>query len=168
MLTLVRELRRVMEAFLQKYFPEDGDAMPRFHGQLESVLPEQGALLDLGCGDLQSLACYRTTARQVWGADFQAHPRLHDCAWFRPLSPDGTIPFSAESFDAVTAVWVLEHVAEPAKFLGEVSRVLRPGGQFIAITVDARHYVAWLTRFLACLPHSVTQTIVKRLYGRPP
>src|SRR5262249_6352335 len=126
------------------------------------------AVLDLGCGDLHALARYRTPNRQIWGTDFQAHPRLRDREWFRAMGRDSAIPFSAESFDIVAALWVLEHVAQPARFLDEVTRVLRPGGLFIVLTADARHYVTWLTRLLAGLPHSVTQTIVKRLYGRPP
>jgi len=43
------------------------------------------------------------------------------------------IPFADSSFDVVTHVWVAEHLEEPAfvEFLGEVRRVLRPGGHTI-------------------------------------
>ncbi len=40
----------------------------------------------------------------------------------------------SESFDLVVSVEVLEHVEMDAKFVSEVSRVLRPGGRFIMTT----------------------------------
>ena len=42
------------------------------------------------------------------------------------------IPFRDESFDAVAALWMLYHFADPALVLDEAARVLRPGGSFVA------------------------------------
>lgn len=42
--------------------------------------------------------------------------------------------FQENSFDVVAAVEILEHISEPAKFLKEVFRILRPGGLFFATT----------------------------------
>ena len=41
-------------------------------------------------------------------------------------------PFGPESFAAVTAVSVIEHGFQPDALLGEISRLLRPGGLFVA------------------------------------
>jgi ubiquinone/menaquinone biosynthesis C-methylase UbiE len=48
------------------------------------------------------------------------------------------IPLAA-SFDAVIANHMLYHVPDRAKALGEIRRVLRPGGRFFAATNGARH-----------------------------
>lgn len=157
-----------MDAFYRKFFPQDQDVLRAFHDELGRRLPEQGALLDLGCGDLRDVAPYRQGGRTVWGSDFETHPFLADPQWFRELRPDGGIPFADASFDVVTSVWVLEHIDRPPAFCREVSRVLRPGGQFIALSIDGRHYVSWLTRLFRALPHEVTQQIIYRLYGRLP
>ena len=157
-----------MDAFFRKFFPEDNDVMQAFHTEVDQQLPEQGALLDLGCGDLRAVAPYRRGGRTVWGSDFETHPRLTEPQWFRPLRADGGIPFADAQFDVVTGIWVLEHIAKPAAFCQEVSRVLRPGGRFIGLSIDGRHYVSWLTRLFRALPHEVTQQIVYRLYGRLP
>ena len=41
------------------------------------------------------------------------------------------LPYSAESFDLVTANWVVEHLESPETVLAAIKRVLRPGGRFL-------------------------------------
>ncbi len=41
-----------------------------------------------------------------------------------------------------------------------------PAGRFVALTVNARHYVSWAARLLHLLPHRVTQELIRGLYGR--
>ena len=43
-------------------------------------------------------------------------------------------------FDAALAVFVLEHVNDPAAFVASAAHVLRPGGAFLAITVNQWHF----------------------------
>jgi len=45
---------------------------------------------------------------------------------------DGVLPFPAESFDAVSANQVLEHVRDLVGLVHELHRVLRPGGVLVA------------------------------------
>jgi len=49
------------------------------------------------------------------------------------------LPFPAQSFDAIIANHMLFHVPDRQKALGEIQRVLRPGGQFYATTVGEKH-----------------------------
>ena len=44
------------------------------------------------------------------------------------------LPFDPASFDVVYAGWVLGDVRDIQRALGEVRRVLRPGGTFVAVT----------------------------------
>jgi ubiquinone/menaquinone biosynthesis C-methylase UbiE len=155
-----------MDAFLNRFFPNDVNALAGYHQHIQRHLTETGTLLDLGCGDNTQLARYRTPRRQVWGADFHQHPQLKHPDWFRLLTPDGRLPFNAGSFDGVTACWVMEHVADPHFFLAEIERVLRPGGFFIGITINGAHYVTWLIRLMHQLPHQLIQKLVLLLYGR--
>ena len=41
------------------------------------------------------------------------------------------LPFEGESFDLVMCNWVLCHLADPDLGLGDLARVLRPGGRFV-------------------------------------
>ena len=154
--------------FFARFFPgERDDAYLAYHRLLSERMPVQGRILDLGCGDHQMLARYRTEEREVWGTDLHRHPRLTDAEWFRQLTPAGEIPFADKCFDVVASSWVLEHVREPKVFLAEVRRVLRPGGTFVALTINGWHYMTWVRRLIGWLPHRVAQRLVYRLYHRP-
>jgi SAM-dependent methyltransferase len=156
-----------MDSFFARYFPHDGDAVEGYHRAIRTALPGVRRFLDLGCGDNTDLAVYRGGNREVWGVDFQSHPQLANRAWFRPLEANGGVPFPSDYFDAIASRWVLEHVADPQRFLEEVRRLLRPGGSFIALTVNSGHYVSWLSRLTDLLPHPAKQWLVQRLYARP-
>jgi SAM-dependent methyltransferase len=45
-----------------------------------------------------------------------------------------------EEFDLALAVFVLEHVGDPAGFVRACARVLRPGGSLFALTLNVTHY----------------------------
>jgi ubiquinone/menaquinone biosynthesis C-methylase UbiE len=49
------------------------------------------------------------------------------------------LPFPDASFDVVVAAWMLYHVPDLDQTLGEVRRVLRPGGLFCAATNGDQH-----------------------------
>ncbi|HET9718561.1 MAG TPA: class I SAM-dependent methyltransferase [Solirubrobacteraceae bacterium] len=49
------------------------------------------------------------------------------------------IPFPDASFDLAIAAWMLYHVPDLHRALGEVKRILRPAGRFVAVTNSARH-----------------------------
>jgi SAM-dependent methyltransferase len=100
------------------------------HRELARLLPScSGRLLDLGCGTkpYRHLATQTTEyiglevdtpeARRRGGADLYYDGR--------------TLPFANQSFDTVFCSQVLEHVFEPQAFLGEIHRVLSPGGRLL-------------------------------------
>jgi 2-polyprenyl-3-methyl-5-hydroxy-6-metoxy-1,4-benzoquinol methylase len=157
-----------LDAFYARFFP--GEHSDAEYGYLEEVaarLSKARSVLDFGCGANTDLARYRTPTREVWGVDVQEHPLLEHPAWFRQFDETGRAPFSDGSFDVIVSCWVLEHVKDPSRFLEEIQRLLRPGGCFVAVSINALHYVTLLSRLFSMLPHRLTKWLVKRLYGRP-
>lgn len=72
------------------------------------------------------------------------------------------LPFKDACADLVLSSWVLEHIEQPHVVFAEMHRVLKPGGQAIVLTPNARSVIALLNRGLRPL-----QTwLVPRLYGR--
>jgi ubiquinone/menaquinone biosynthesis C-methylase UbiE len=97
-------------------------------------------VLDIGTGTGMAVAAAHSIGAKVVGVDFsdamltEARQRIPDIE-FRS-APAEALPFADTSFDAVLANAVLHHLGDPARALGEASRVLAPQGR-IACTVWA-------------------------------
>jgi ubiquinone/menaquinone biosynthesis C-methylase UbiE len=69
---------------------------------------------------------------------------------FAPLAPDWTaLPYASEQFDLAIASSVLEYVPDLAHVLGELARVVRPGGCLAVTVPDMGHPRRWLEQVLA-------------------
>ncbi len=98
-----------------------------------------GRVLDVGCAAGGLLAAFRRAGWQCWGvepsAELAAGAReLLGCQVYEGLLEEA--PLGPESFDAVTAVHVLEHVPAPRRFLECCRRLLRPGGALLLEVPD--------------------------------
>jgi SAM-dependent methyltransferase len=51
------------------------------------------------------------------------------------------LPFEDGAFDTVVAAWMLYHVPDIDRGLGEIARVLRPGGALVAVTTSVLHLI---------------------------
>jgi ubiquinone/menaquinone biosynthesis C-methylase UbiE len=60
------------------------------------------------------------------------------------------LPFADASFDGVTCGYVLEHLPDPAVGLGELARVLCPGGRMLLLTTEDNFSGAWTSRIWCC------------------
>jgi SAM-dependent methyltransferase len=99
-------------------------------------------ILDLGCGTGTMLAHLRQFG-EVEG--FDADERAIDFCRERGedrvrLLESTELPAPDASFDVVTALDVLEHIADDNRALREIARVLRPGGLLLA-TVPAHRWM---------------------------
>ncbi|MBI3244263.1 MAG: methyltransferase domain-containing protein [Chloroflexi bacterium] len=75
------------------------------------------------------------------------------------------LPFSANSFDVVTASWLLEHLTAPEAVFNEIQRILKPGGLFIFLTPNALHPLLIANR-LSKLAPALQRKLVPHLYAR--
>jgi ubiquinone/menaquinone biosynthesis C-methylase UbiE len=63
-------------------------------------------------------------------------------------------PLEDGSVDLAVCDWVLEHVQDPAAFVDELDRVLRPGGAFVARTINRRSLLALGSRAVPSRAHA--------------
>ena len=102
---------------------------------IERALPRQAAILDIGSYASEvplSLARlgYSNVAAIDLNPDLRHMPEQDKIRY--EVGDFMASPFAAATFDAVTATSVIEHGYDPTRLLSEVSRILKPGGYFLA------------------------------------
>jgi ubiquinone/menaquinone biosynthesis C-methylase UbiE len=94
-----------------------------------------GRALDIGTGPGFALRLLRERGLKVVGMDLSREMLVHAGRTAGPVPlAEGSVerlPFSDASFDVVTCLGVLEYVWDLGAALGEMHRVLRPGGRLI-------------------------------------
>jgi SAM-dependent methyltransferase len=118
---------------------EPADFALRHDFLLESKITPGVRALDLGCGTGAFTAVLAGVGADVIGAEVAeaaleraraAHPGLS----FELVGFDAPLPFDDCAFALVWASEVIEHVADTARWLSEVRRVLAPAGRLLLTT----------------------------------
>ena len=133
---------------MQEYYDELWGRLPEDLAPPDHALRRRFALanvargervLDLGCGTGDFAADLARAGAHVIAADVaraaldragRRHPELE----LRLVGSDGPLPFEDGAFDAVWSSEVIEHVADTARWLSEVRRVLAPRGRVLLTT----------------------------------
>jgi O-antigen biosynthesis protein len=102
---------------------------------------KMGNVLDLGCGQGEgSNFLSQQQGMHVISCDLSSETLLAAQAIWSSSKVNWTITdgqalcFRSSEFDGIVSVEVIEHIPEPARYLSEVRRVLRPNGIFMLTT----------------------------------
>ena len=133
---------------MKEYYDELWERLPadqtpwRFEARRAFLLAELrpgDRMLDLGCGAGEFSGAASDAGAAVTAADV-AHEALRRVNAKHPelatvqVPFDGPLPLGDGSFDVVWAGEVIEHVADTARWLSEVRRVLTPRGRLLITT----------------------------------
>jgi ubiquinone/menaquinone biosynthesis C-methylase UbiE len=130
---------------LQEFYSEYRKGRPSFGTRIAGYFPPVAdwrtkAVLDVGCGDGGIASAFA-----AMGADTTAIERdagrvaqiVKRNPAFKLLRGDAHhLPFKRQAFDFAILADVLEHVRDSGAVLGEVARVLRPGGEMYVGTTS--------------------------------
>lgn len=123
---------------------------PKFYRLCASLIAPKiapgGGVLDIGCGQGLQLAEIRKLCSEARLHGMDISPKLVDLA--RNNVPDGyfqtgdadNLAYADAQFDVVVMTEVLEHLAEPARALAQIKRVLKLGG-WLLMTVPNRDWL---------------------------
>ena len=122
--------------------PEHRELIEQTADELTNVVASPGPIADLGCGPgVHALAVARR-GYDVVGVD--GSPRMIEVARTRAEHEEidatfdvhdvsSPLPFGDMSLGGVLAILVLQHLSDPAAFIAEIRRCLRPGGFLLII-----------------------------------
>jgi SAM-dependent methyltransferase len=147
-------------ALERRFYPEsahggftDIDGTVLFHTRVNSLVEPQHVVVDIGCGRgehredpiglRRELKVLKGKCRHVIGIDVDPNARLNPYLDEFQLIDAATLNFPVADAVADLCVtdYVLEHVREPAQFLSECHRVLKPGGSLCIRTTNVLSYV---------------------------
>jgi ubiquinone/menaquinone biosynthesis C-methylase UbiE len=126
---------------LWERLPEDLNPpdLPLRRSFARAEIASQDRVLDLGCGAGDLTGDLAGMAASVVGVDvaeaaLRRARRRHPGIPFLRAELDAALPLDDNAFDVVWSSEVIEHVADTARWLSEVRRVLRPGGRLLLTT----------------------------------
>lgn len=132
--------------------------------------PSPTRVLDIGAGEgiAQSITYQRVVAQhcdELWGVEPDESIERTDNVFHNyqhALLETADLPESY--FDVAYAFMVMEHVQDPDAFLSAMARCLKPGGVFIFMTPNKKHYFSILTSLLKTL--RVEEFLLRVLRGK--
>ncbi len=141
-------LRRLLRRFKRGY---DGHAMLAYWRLVEAHLPDEGAIVELGCAPGRALLdlCGRTGLRP-FGVDYSEDGYRETLEHFKRrggdpsgiMHADFTDPefrrLNANRFDVVWSAGVIEHFRNPRDIIGHHVELLRPGGTLVVSIPNLR------------------------------
>lgn len=113
-------------------------------------LPSEGRVLDYGCGPGRFREPLETRGLEYEGVDL--------IPWLGTMEVGG---IEARSFDCAIAIFVLQHIVDPADYADAVDTVwgaLKPGGKLLVVDHVARSDVDWADHMKPRGPDAIWKT----------
>jgi len=129
-----------MTGYLKTVYDEKKRPKTTYPAELASYLIKRYSIrrgsrfLDVGCGRGDFLDAFEKQGLDISGLDHESYTkdtRVRLC----DLEKEA-FPFREGEFDVVFTKSVIEHLFDPALFLTECKRVLKPGGRILILTPD--------------------------------
>jgi ubiquinone/menaquinone biosynthesis C-methylase UbiE len=134
------------------------DSLLRFRGTAHALAAHAAVILDVGCGrgawvadgKYRAIEDMRGAGRTVIGIDIDPSAEQNRTIDEFRLIEHEAAPWPVEdsSVDLALCDMTIEHVTDPGSFVRELTRVLRPGGAFVARSVSKHSLLATAARLV--------------------
>jgi SAM-dependent methyltransferase len=157
----------ISRRLFERFYPDDSrDGTQLFYRWVREYTDPETRMLNLGAGPPTKapLRIFKGEIERVVGADIDPIVLDNEELDEAVVIEDGKLPLPDQAFDVIVSDFTLEHVQDPAGFLGESFRVLRPGGSMFFRTPNKHHYVATISRMT---PHWFHTLVANRARDLP-
>ncbi|MER9791302.1 class I SAM-dependent methyltransferase [Mesorhizobium sp. M0213] len=157
-------LPMVERLYKRLYRDQSLNGTTAFYNWIRAELNPNFKALNIGAGPStrDPRRVLRGEVKEIVGVDIDPAVLLNEELDRAGTIVNGQIPEEDGYFDLVFADFVLEHVENPARFLKEVHRVLKPGSSFFFRTPNLFHYVTLIS---AMTPHWVHLRVANAARG---
>ncbi len=154
-----------LQGFEWFYIPEKWE-----HNIAIRSLRKTDRVLEVGAGKGAFVAKCKQQGIDIVGLELNRAAILEAEKQALPVRSDDLSLFVEErgaSFDAVCTFQVLEHVAQPRDFLGQMIKALRPGGSLMVSVPNNDSFLGYDYNLLDMPPHHMTQWNKRSLSSLP-
>ena len=132
----------------------------RFQRMIAEGIRPQAEILEIGAGPTNEMSNFLADLGPLHGVDPDPDVANNTALTSWKLLDGDRIDYPDSSFDVCVSNYVVEHVADAQRHLGEVRRVLRPGGSYLFRTPNLWHYVSMISRWT---PHRFHLLVANRM-----
>lgn len=145
----------------KRFYPHYIDCCTHFNSLLQKEITQDTVLLDIGCGGDTILPSYKGGVKKGVSIDIQPVFVSKD---FEFIQADvENLPFRNNSFDVVSARWVLEHLENSEKCIKEISRVMKENASLIILTPNTYNMTMFFSKIV---PYKLKKLLLNKLLLR--
>lgn len=160
----------------QAYFEKMKKATYPWAQKFLQMLNGNETVLDIGCSTGHFIEMVKHKTKKIYGYDLNRQ-EVEFCKNALELDvSDQQLQerFSEGTFDYITMIYVLEHIAEPATFLGTIKRFLKPDGRLIILVPNIQdalvnfYNIPEFRSFYYCIEHLFyySPKTIKKLFDK--
>jgi len=160
----------------QAYYEKMKKTTMIWAGKFNEMLTGQETVLDFGCSTGHFIESVKDRTKHIFGYDLN-QKEVDFCKNVLNLEvSDSPIEerFKPSTFDYITMIYVLEHIASPEEFLTSLKEYLKPGGKFIILVPNAQdalinfYNIPEFKKFYYCIEHLFyyTPETIKQLFEK--
>ncbi len=156
---------RLSLAYYRSKLPEEPDAYARLLAEIDAAALSGTYVLDVGCGDEFFLQHLQGRVGRIAGLDVVPRESPYEEMLVADLG--GSLPLADCSVDVAVCKFLFEHLEDPERAVGELRRILKPGGRVIVLTPDIRYFPYTVNYLLSrVLSQDKRMRVVEALTGR--